>query len=192
MRNKAVFVDRDGTINANLGYIDDPNDLKIYPSVAKGIKILKENGFKIIVITNQSGITRGYFSEEILEKVHQKMKNELSKKGASIDAIYYCPHHPNDGCNCRKPNTGLFQQAIRELNIDVKRSFIIGDRMLDVEAGYKIGCKTVLVPENKEKVEKEMEESNIEPDYICDDFYSGAKWILTVSQNNRKSYRITD
>jgi D-glycero-D-manno-heptose 1,7-bisphosphate phosphatase len=178
MRNRAVFVDRDGTINANIGYINDPKNLKIYPSVAKGIKILKENGFKIIVITNQSGITRGFFSEGILEKIHQKMRNELSKKGASIDAIYYCPHHPDDGCNCRKPNIGLFKKAIKELNIDVKHSFIIGDRMLDVEAGYKIGCKTILVPENKEKVEKEMRESNIEPDYICDDFYSGVKWIL--------------
>ena len=178
MKNKAVFIDRDGTINVNVEYLDDPEDFKMYPNVAKGIKLLNRSGFKVIVVTNQSGIARGFFSEKTLGRIHQRVRDDLSKKGAFVDAIYYCPHHPNDGCNCRKPNTGLFQQAIRELNIDVKRSFIIGDRMLDIEAGYKIGCKTVLVPENKEKIEKEMKESNIEPDYICDNFYSGVKYIL--------------
>jgi D,D-heptose 1,7-bisphosphate phosphatase len=187
MGDRVVFIDRDGTINVNFGYIDNPDDFEMYPGVKEGIKLLKDKGFKIIVITNQSGIARGYFSEETLENIHQKMKNELSKKGASIDAIYYCPHHPKDKCNCRKPNTGLFQQAVKELNIDVKRSFIIGDRMLDIEAGYKIGCKTVLVPENKEKVEQEMKESSIKPDYVCDDFYSGVGWIL---ENEKKEMAI--
>lgn len=180
MGNKAMFIDRDGTINVNVEYLDNPDDFKMYPGVAEGIKLLKDNGFKIIVVTNQSGIARGYFSEETLEKIHERMKNEFSKKGTSIDAIYYCPHHPDDGCNCRKPNSGLFEKAVKDLKIDVKRSFIIGDRMLDVEAGYKIGCKTVLVPENKEKVEKEIKESKIKPDYVCNDFYSGVKWILNI------------
>lgn len=181
MGNKAIFIDRDGTINVNFGYISNPSDFKAYPSVSKGIKLLRDNDFRIIVITNQSGIARGYFSEETLDKIHQRMENILAEQGAATDAIYYCPHHPNDKCNCRKPNTGLFEKAIEDFDIDVKNSFIIGDRMLDIEAGYKIGCKTVLIPEDKEKIKKEMSKSDIDPDFICDDFLSGVKWIL----NNR-------
>jgi len=183
MGNRAVFIDRDGTINVNYGYISDPDDFKMYPGVAKGIKLLNEKGFKIIVITNQSGIARGYFSKGVLENIHEKMKKELSNKGANVDAIYYCPHHPDEHCNCRKPNPGLLEKAVKEFDIDTEKSFIIGDRMLDVEVGYKIGCKTVLVPEDKEKVKKEMEESNVEPDVICDDFYSGVEWMLNNGKN---------
>lgn len=178
MGNRAVFIDRDGTINVNFGYINNPDDFKMYPGVKDGIKLLKDNGFKIIIITNQSGIARGYFSEETLEKIHEKMKSELSKEGAMIDAIYFCPHHPDEKCNCRKPKPGMLEKAIKDFNIDIEKSFIIGDRMLDVEAGHKIGCKTVLVPERKDLVWQERKESIIEPDYVCDDFISGIKWIL--------------
>jgi len=180
MGNKAVFIDRDGTINVNVEYLDNPNNLKIYPGVAEGLKLLKENGFKIIVITNQSGIARGYFTKETLEKIHERMKSELLKKNASIDGIYYCPHHPDDNCECRKPQTGLFKKAFNDFNIDPSKSFIIGDRMLDIEAGYKMGLKTVLVPEDKEKVEKEMKASNIKPDFVCKNFYLGVRCILDI------------
>jgi len=175
MGNKAVFIDRDGTININFGYIDNPDDFKIYPGVKEGIRRLKEKGFKIIVITNQSGIGRGYFSEEVVEKIHEKMKKELSE---NVDGIYFCPHRPDEKCNCRKPNIQLLEKAASDLDIDIDDSFMIGDRMLDVEAGEKLGCKTVLVPENKEKIKVEMEESKVKPDFICADFYSGVKWIL--------------
>ena len=184
--NNAVFIDRDGTINVNVGYLDNPERFKMYPGVTEGIKLLKKNGFKIIVVTNQSGIGRGYFSIKTLEKINQKMKNELSGKGANVDAIYYCPHHPEDNCNCRKPRTGLLEAAIKEFNLDISLSYIIGDRMLDMEAGHKIGCKTVLVPEDRDKIEKEMEESNIQPDHICDNFYSGVTWILKNIEKNSK------
>ncbi len=180
MGDRTVFIDRDGTINVNYGYINNPNDFKMYPSVAKGIKLLQENGFKIIVITNQSGIARGYFSEKTLGEIHEKMKKDLSKEDAMVDAIYYCPHHPDEKCNCRKPKPGLLEKAIKDFDIDIEKSFIIGDRMLDVEAGYKIGLKTVLVPEDKEKIKKEIEESDVEPDYACDNFHSGVKWILNT------------
>ena len=178
MINKAVFIDRDGTININVEYLDNPDDLQVYPGVADGIKLLRDNGFKIIVVTNQSGIARGHFSEQTLEKIHERMKNEFAKKGANIDGIYYCPHHPDDGCSCRKPNTGLLERAIKDFDIDVNDSFIIGDRMLDVEAGHKMGLKTVLVPEKKGLVEEEMKESKIKSDYVCDDFYTGVRLIL--------------
>ena len=94
-----------------------------------------------------------------------------------VDGIYYCPHHPNDNCDCRKPNTGLIEKAVEDLDIDLQRSYMIGDRMLDVEAGYRMGLKTVLIPENWEKVRDEMKMSPVKPDYICDSFYKGVKWI---------------
>lgn len=183
MGNKAVFIDRDGTINKNTGYIDKPSDLHIYPGVAESIKELKGIGFKIFIITNQSGIARGFFNEEILEKIHEKMKKEFELKGAKIDAIYYCPHHPDEKCSCRKPETGLLKKAINDFDIDVNQSFIIGDRMLDIEAGYKVGCRTVLIPENVELVKKEIKESDIKPDKICKNFHQGAKWILEKCPN---------
>ncbi|RLF36497.1 MAG: D-glycero-beta-D-manno-heptose-1,7-bisphosphate 7-phosphatase [Thermoplasmata archaeon] len=182
MGNKAVFIDRDGTINVNVEYLDNPDDFQMYPGVAEGIKVLRDNGFKVIVVTNQSGIARGYFTEKILEGIHQKMRKELMKKGADVDGIYYCPHHPNDNCDCRKPNTGLIEKAVEDLDIDLQRSYMIGDRMLDVEAGYRMGLKTVLIPENWEKVRDEMKMSPVKPDYICDSFYKGVKWIIYIDK----------
>ena len=175
---KAVFIDRDGTINVNYGYVSSPENFDIYPGVAKGIKLLKDAGFKIIVVTNQSGIARGYYTEGDLKKLHEKMIKELLKEDAELDAIYYCPHHPDDNCNCRKPKTGLLEKAIHDFDIDIKDSFLIGDRMIDVEAGHKMGLKTVLVPEDKEKIKIEMKNSNVKADFVCGDFYSGVKSIL--------------
>lgn len=184
---KTVFIDRDGTINENTGYINSPNLFKMYPGVAEGVKLLKDKGFKIVIITNQSGIARGLFTKETLEEIHDKMKNEFKEKGASFDAIYYCPHHPDEKCNCRKPRTGLLEKAIRDFDVDLKKSYIIGDRMLDIEAGKKIGVKTVLVPEKIEMVKREMEKSDIVPDHISNDFSLGVKWILENEKSNTLS-----
>ncbi len=178
IRNKAVFIDRDGTINKNIGYIDNPDKFHMYPQIADGIKLLNDSNFMIILITNQSGISRSLFTEDDLNKIHDKMKDELKKGGAKIDKIYFCPHHPNDKCNCRKPNTGMFQKAIPDNNIDTSISFLIGDRMLDIEAGNKMGLRTILVPENKELIKKEMAESKDKPDYYCNNFLSAVEWIL--------------
>ncbi len=120
MGNKAAFIDRDGTIIGNFGYIDNRDNFKMYSGVAEGIKLLNKDGFKVIIITNQSGIARGFFSEETLDKIHNKMKKELSDKGAEIDAIYYCPHHPDEKCDCRKPEAGLLEKAIEDLEMFLK------------------------------------------------------------------------
>lgn len=177
--NRAVFIDRDDTINKDVPYCKHPDEFELLPKVAEGIKLLNEHGFKIIVVTNQSGIARGYFSEEMLQKIHEKMINELEQKGAFIDAIYYCPHHPDDNCDCRKPKPGLILRAANEHNIDLKRSFMVGDKLEDVEAGKRAGCMTVLV-RNKSRREKEdldLEEGDIKPDFSCPDLYQAAKWI---------------
>jgi D-glycero-D-manno-heptose 1,7-bisphosphate phosphatase len=148
----AIFLDRDGTINEEMGYINHPDRFKIFPFVAESIKILKEQGFKIIIVTNQSGIARGYFTEELLKEVHGRLIQYLKQKDANLDAIYYCPHHPTVGdkkyrldCDCRKPKPGMIEKAVKEYNIDLKRSFIIGDRFKDVVFGKRMNLKTGFV-----------------------------------------------
>lgn len=180
MVNKAVFIDRDGTINADVQYLSNPHKLKLYPGVVSGIRRLNENGYKVIIVTNQSGLARGFFSPQTLEEVHNELKRRFDNGRAHIDAIYYCPHHPDDNCECRKPKITLFEKAIKDFNIDTKTSFAVGDRMLDVEAGHKIGCKTILVPEKgkEEQVEREKLNSPIKPNYECGNFISAVNWIL--------------
>jgi len=180
MKYKAVFVDRDGTINVDGPYLSDPNKFQMYPCVGDGVKKLKEHGFKVIVITNQSGIARGYLTEKDLEKIHEKMKKEFQKHHTTIDDIYYCPHHPDDHCECRKPNIKLFQQAIQEHHINIKKSYVIGDKMKDVEAGKKIGVKTILVPvtgtDEERKIQGQKKEDK--PDYVAPNFFNAVEWIL--------------
>ncbi|MBM3132433.1 MAG: HAD family hydrolase, partial [Chloroflexi bacterium] len=130
-------------------------------------------GFKVIVITNQSGLARGYFTEDTLNQIHEKMKTELGKHGARVDAIYYCPHHPDDGCHCRKPRTGLFSKAVSELRIELKRSYMVGDAQGDIDAGKAAECKTVLVttgPNGKSKI-------NNAPDFTAENLVQAAEWI---------------
>lgn len=180
MGNKVVFIDRDGTINIDGPYLDDPDKFEMYPGVGEGVKKLKDDGFKIIVMTNQSGIARGYFTEEVLSKIHERMEIEFDSFGVKLDGIYCCPHHPDDDCNCRKPKTGLFEKAIEEHDIDVNRSYMIGDKILDVEAGQKIGVKTALVPEAhvRDDFLSVKDEWGCYPDYVGDDFMDAVGWIL--------------
>jgi len=178
MQYKAVFLDRDGTIIENIPYLDDPIKLQLKRGVAEGIFKLSSFNFRIIVVSNQSGIARGYFSEKTLNEIHEKMRDMLSQNNAYIDDIYYCPHHPDESCNCRKPNTGLFEKAVLEHFINLRLSFMVGDRMLDIESGNKMGCKTVLVPDDTELAEKELLESHVSPDFIADSFLSAVDWIL--------------
>lgn len=186
MKNKAVFVDRDGTINVDGPYLADPDKFEMYPGVGEGIKKLKENGFKIIVITNQSGIARGYFTEDDLAKVHNKMKKEFQKFNVELDGIYYCPHHPDDNCSCRKPQTELFEKAINEHDIDVKKSYMLGDKIQDVEAGEKIGVKTILISVSitNEKKIRQNNTATHTPNYIATDFSKAVNWILNIEHSN--------
>jgi len=146
---KTVFVDRDGVINQERSdYVKSISELEIYPNVAKNIKLLKDAGFLVIVITNQSAVNRGIITHEIVSQIHDSIQDHLKKYGTFLDGFYYCPHTPNENCNCRKPKPGLLQQAILELNIDLNSSWMIGDSDSDIEAADSIGCKAIKINDN--------------------------------------------
>ena len=173
---KAVFLDRDGTIARDVNYCRRAEDFEILPSVPQAIRLLNQRGFKVVVVTNQSGIARGYFTEANLLQIHQYMKEELAKHGAQVDAIYYCPHHPDDGCRCRKPKPGLLVKAAQDLGIDLGRSFVIGDAGRDIEAGKAAGCQTVLVT-NGASTGNDITEP---PDHIADSVFQAVQWIFST------------
>jgi histidinol-phosphate phosphatase family protein len=172
MTNRAVFLDRDGTIARNVNYCSRPQDFELLPDTGKAIRLLNQHGFKVIIITNQSGIARGYFTEETLAKIHDKMRDELAKQGAWVDAIYYCPHHPDDNCQCRKPKPKLALQAAEDYNIDLDGSFVVGDLPMDIGLGKAIGSRTILIetaPINTESPK---------PDIVVSDLLSAAEVIV--------------
>ena len=139
--HKAVFLDRDGTIARDVPYCSRPEDFELLPGVAEGIKLLNEHDFKVVVVTNQSGIARGYFTERMLAEIHNKMITQLAEHGAHVDAIYYCPHHPDDKCECRKPKPKMLFQAAIDLDINLSQSYVIGDSKMDVELAKLADCK---------------------------------------------------
>lgn len=141
MVSKAVFVDRDDTLAKDVPYCDDPDKFNVYPDVPAAIARLNTAGFLVIVITNQSGIGRGYFNVETLGRVHDKMLSQISAGGGRIDDIFFCPHKPGDHCGCRKPEIGMGLQAVEKYDIDVSQSYMIGDADKDIEFGKKLGCR---------------------------------------------------
>jgi D-glycero-D-manno-heptose 1,7-bisphosphate phosphatase len=149
---RAVFLDRDGTINEEKEYLHRPEDFEFIPGAPQAIRLLNEAGFLVVVVTNQSGVARGYYDEAAVERLHLYMDQELARFGARVDAYYFCPHHPKHGsgaylleCACRKPLPGMLVQAADDLAVDLKRSWIIGDKLADVEAGLRAGCQPLLV-----------------------------------------------
>ena len=151
-KRRAVFLDRDGTINVEKSYLHKIDDFEFISGVPEAIKSLKDAGFLVIVVSNQSGIARGYFNEKAVEALNRHIQKELADYGTSIDAFYFCPHHPEKGigdykivCDCRKGAPGMLLQAAVEHGIDLQRSFMIGDKLADIEAGQRAGCRSVLV-----------------------------------------------
>lgn len=140
-----IFLDRDGTLNPDPGYIKSPDQFELFPGVPEALIRLKRAGARLIVVTNQSGIARGFLTRDDLDAVHMKLKRLLDAAGASLDSIYCCPHHPDDGCGCRKPNRGMIDQAVREWGVNLDRSYLIGDHTRDIELAKRIGARSVLV-----------------------------------------------
>jgi len=192
--NKCVFLDRDGTINKEnrtknnpFGFMWDMSDLSLIKGVSKGIALLNKAGYKTVVITNQSGIARGFFNEGFVKKVHNEIDRRIAKKGAHIDRWYYCPHHPTCGmekykieCNCRKPKTGLVEKAVTELNISLENSFFVGDNLRDMETGWNSGIKTILVltGNGKKTLEEISKEQKNKLNYIALNLLEACEWIL--------------
>jgi D-glycero-D-manno-heptose 1,7-bisphosphate phosphatase len=141
-KRRAVFLDRDGTLIEEVNYLSRVEDLRLFPFTAEAVKLLKDSGFLVIVVTNQSGIGRGVFDEDSMHAIHEKIQSELS---GMIDAFYFCPHLPCDGCNCRKPNIGMIESAMADFEIDPESSWMVGDKKIDVETGKLAGVKTALV-----------------------------------------------
>lgn len=147
MKNKAAFFDRDGTINVDTGHLYEIEKFKFIDGIPELIKKYNDEGYKVIVITNQAGIAKGYYTEQQMGALHKYIDEQLLKIGAKIDAYYFCPHHPDytGDCNCRKPKTGMIESAIKDFNIDVSESILYGDKPWDIEAGEKCGITSILV-----------------------------------------------
>jgi D-glycero-D-manno-heptose 1,7-bisphosphate phosphatase len=195
LMNRAVFLDRDGTVNVEVGYLNNLEQLMLISGAGTAIKRLNEKGLKVVLVTNQSGVARGYFSESFVQETHVLLKQLLQKEGAIVDAIYYCPHHPKAGnshfttaCDCRKPGTGMIDRAARDLRIDVKRSFVVGDKWSDVELGQRAGARSILV--NSDFAPNDA--GNVrpgylnKPDFIAHTITEAVEWILLqTSQEER-------
>jgi len=176
---RAVFLDRDGTVCVLVDYLQDPDDVELLPGSAEAIKILNDTGFLVVIITNQSALARGYFTEAVLETVHERMHRLLEKAGAHIDAIYFCPHHPDDKCGCRKPEPGLVLRSSKELGVDLSRSFMVGDKIADVTAGKSAGCKGILVLTGYGSGELALRDKwDSVPDHIADNLLGAVEWIM--------------
>jgi D-glycero-D-manno-heptose 1,7-bisphosphate phosphatase len=141
----AIFLDRDGTLNESVGYVNHPSRFRLFPFAVDAIRTIRDEGYLAILVTNQSGIGRGLFSEEMLGEVHGALARTLADGGTALDAIYYCPHRPQDGCECRKPRSGLLRRAADEWKIDLSRSWMVGDSYSDLEAAFGAGARGALV-----------------------------------------------
>lgn len=180
-----VFLDRDGTLNLDHGYIRSPDQFELLPGVSQALARLKQAGARLIVVTNQSGIARGLLSLGDLDRVHGKMQQLLDPAGASLDAIYVCPHHPDEGCSCRKPDTGLIEQAVREQQVDLSRSYVIGDHARDMQLAKRIGSKSLLVTTGVEgaRTPSELAAGGVEPDTVTESLSHAVDWILADAAN---------
>ena len=192
---RAVFLDRDGTINVEKDYLHKIEDFEFIPGAPEAIRSLKDAGFLVIVVSNQSGIGRGYFDEQAVEILHRHIQEALAHYGTSIDAFYFCPHHPDEGvgdykivCDCRKGVPGMLLQAAVEHNIDLQQSFMIGDKLADVEAGERADCQSILVKTGYGETIASKPEVALVPK--CLDLACAAKLIL--DQLNAKKNSQTD
>ena len=190
MKQRAVFIDRDGTISEEVGYINHVSRFRLFPYAPAAIKHLNENGWLAIVITNQAGVARGYFSEDTIQAVHGAMTNELKSNGAQLDAIYYCAHHPSVGeppyrfdCDCRKPKPGLISRAVKDFGINLEESWMVGDRYSDVELARNAGVKSMFVLSGYGRGEWEHQRLNWteQPDLVAEDLLGAVRLIVSGS-----------
>ena len=191
MTRPAVFIDRDGTLSEEVGYINHPSRFRLFPFAADAIRHLNENGWLAILVTNQAGVARGYFSEEMIKTVHAQMRSELENAGAKLDAVYYCAHHPSVGeppyrqdCNCRKPKPGLIARAAKDFEIDLEKSWVVGDRYSDVELARNAQVKSMFVLSGYGRGEWEHQKDSWKerPDLVAEDLLEAVQMIVSREQ----------
>jgi len=180
----AVFLDRDGTINEEMGYINHVSRFRLLPEAAPAIRRLNEAGFPVVVVTNQSGAARGYFPASLVDEVHRHLQNLLAAQGARVDANYTCLHAPNAGCSCRKPQPGLLAQAGEDLGLDLSRSYLVGDRYKDIETAANAGVQGILVLTGYGLGEFEhFSHSNLTPPvHVAKNLLDAAEFIINKEQ----------
>jgi D-glycero-D-manno-heptose 1,7-bisphosphate phosphatase len=190
MKRRAVFIDRDGTLSEEVGYINHPSRFLLFPYAAGAVKLLNDHEWLAVIITNQAGVARGYFDEAMIQTVHDNLKRDLQSAGARIDGIYYCAHHPSVGeppyrqdCDCRKPKPGLIKRAAIDLNIDVQQSWMIGDRYSDIELARNAGVRAALVLSGYGRGEWENQRSSWQhqPDLIAENLFEAIASITAVA-----------
>jgi len=186
MAGKAVFIDRDGTLIEDPGYLRDPAGVRLLPGVSEAIRSLRQAGYRVVVVTNQSGVARGFLTERTLEAIHTELRRQLAEHGAALDGLYYCPYHP-DGrvegyaveSDLRKPAPGMLFQAARELDIDLSNSWMVGDSPVDIQAGRSAGCRTIrLTSPGSASVDHNVPLIEVLPDHTAADLVEAARIIL--------------
>ena len=192
---RAIVMDRDGTVCDEVGYVNHVSRIRLLPRSAAAIRMAREAGFVTVVVTNQAGVARGYFEEALVHRVHDRLREMLAAEGASVDAIYHCPHHPDAGeppyrrdCDCRKPRPGMLLRARDELRIDLARSYMVGDSIRDVEAGRRVGATTVLVLTGygRGELEHRSDGWKSRPDHVAEDLEDAVAWIVARERDGRR------
>jgi D-glycero-D-manno-heptose 1,7-bisphosphate phosphatase len=172
-------MDRDGTVSEEIGYMYDPSLYQPFSYAGPAIRRINDSGMKAVLITNQSGVGRGFFEESVVHRVHDILRAELARHGASLDAIYYCPHHPEAGCDCRKPQPGMLRQAEKELKIDLTSSYVVGDKYVDVEVAHSVGAKSILVLTGYGRGQRDHFKTSVnQPHYVVETLKEAVDAIL--------------
>lgn len=178
-RRPAVFLDRDGTLNREKGYVHTWDAWEWLPGVPQGLAALRAAGYALVVVSNQSGVARGYYGEDAVRALHARVNADLARFGFALDAMYHCPHHPDftGACGCRKPAPGMLLRAARELRLDLARSWMVGDKLDDIQAGLRAGCRALLVRTGHGAAQGAMPAGVA----ICPDFTAAARHILAAA-----------
>ena len=179
-KRKAIFLDRDGTLIEEVNFLSRLEDLRLFTYTAEAIRLLKESGFLIVVVTNQSGVGRGYVTSKALESIHAKLRLLLAEDKVTLDGLYFCPHHPDDRCNCRKPATGMIDRAAAELQVDLSRAYVIGDSARDVELAKLVGVPSLLVMTGPSGTGTlaDLTDRGLTPDHVADALPQAVEWII--------------
>ena len=180
LKGVTVFLDRDGTLNHDSGYISSPDEFILFAGVVEAIARLNQAGGSVVLVTNQSGLARGLFTLPDLEAIHRKLEKTLKAGGAWLDGIFFCPHHPNEACWCRKPNPGLLEQAEAKLGVHVSRSYVVGDKIIDMKLARNVGAVGVLVTTSSYSRESQqaVHSGEIRPEFVVCNFEEAVNWIL--------------